>query len=256
LPLDICAEDDNRQAENLDALDPESPDGYAAFIVESVQHQHTFYTPFSFWRDLPVYVEMRVEKVDLRSLFEPVCKEFHIPLTNARGWSDINSRAAMMRRFALWESEGKKCVLLYCGDHDPAGHAISDNLASNMADLATAVGWAPHRLIIERFGLNADFIEAQGLTWNEGLDTGGGRHPLDDPRHPDHAKPYVQDYLRRFGARKVEANALVVRAEAGRELCRERYVPTNAGMEYEGVLQIEREKVREAVAALLMGGAV
>jgi hypothetical protein len=41
-----------------------------------------------------------------------------------------------------------------------------------------------------------------------------------DPRHTDHGKAYVQDYFRRYGARKVEANALVVAPELGRDLCR------------------------------------
>jgi hypothetical protein len=34
------------------------------------------------WDDLKVYVEVAVEKLDLRNLFEPVCEEFHVPLTN------------------------------------------------------------------------------------------------------------------------------------------------------------------------------
>jgi hypothetical protein len=257
LPLDICAEDNNRQAAHLDDLDSDDPDDYAADIVSRVQYQHIFYTPISFWRDLPVYIEMQVEKIDLRSLFGPVCSQFHVPLTNARGWSDLNSRAAIMRRFKYWERRGKQCVLLYCGDHDPAGLAISDCLRANLADLADAVGWSPVQLIIERFGLNADFIEAKRLTWIDGLETGSGRS-LADPRHPDHKKSYVQDYLRRFGARKVEANALVVRPEAGRELCRQailRHVPADAVADYERLLKIEREKVRLAIIDRLAGGA-
>ena len=71
---------------------------------------------------------MFVEKIDLKSLFEPICKRYHIPLTNARGWSDIHSRAAMMKRFTEWENKGKQCVLLYCGDHDPGGLNISETI--------------------------------------------------------------------------------------------------------------------------------
>jgi hypothetical protein len=33
---------------------------------------------------------------------------------------------------------------------------------------------------------------------------------LYDPRHPDHAKPYVRDYIRRYGARKVEQNIKLI----------------------------------------------
>jgi hypothetical protein len=114
----------------------------------------------------------------------------------------------MMRRFAAWEAKGKQCVLLYCGDHDPGGLRISEFIHSNFADLTGAVGWSPEHLIIERFGLDYDFIVAQALVWIENLETGSGKFPLNDPRHPDHFKPYVQSYLRQFGARKCEANAL------------------------------------------------
>jgi hypothetical protein len=163
---------------------------------------------------------MLVEKSDLVSVFAPVCRRYFVPLANAGGNADIWQRAEMMRRFAEHEAAGRQCVLLYCGDHDPAGLRISDMLMSNLTDLAGAVGWHPGDLVIERFGLNADFIRANGLTWIDNLITGSGGR-LDDPRHPDHKKPYVQDYLSEYGPRKVEANALVVAPDAGRALCRD-----------------------------------
>src|SRR5215472_1962000 len=130
--------------------------------------------------------------------------------------------------------EGKQCALLYFGDHDPGGLHISDFLRANFEELERAVGWSPRYLIIDRFGLDYNFIERNGLTWIENLATGSGKS-LADPKHPDHFKAYVQTYLRRFGARKVEANALVARPEAGRELCRQailRYVPESAIDDY------------------------
>ena len=257
LPLDICAEDNSRLADHLEDLDDLGPSAFAAGIVGSIQYAHLSYTPFSFWDDLDTYVEVIVEKVDLKSLFSPVCTEFHCPLTNLKGWSDLNSRAAMMRRFAGKEAEGKRCVALYCGDHDPGGLAISDFLLSNMRDLARAVGWCPDKLTIDRFGLNLDFIEAQDLTWIDNLET-SSRGRLDDPKHPDHRKPYVQSYLARFGARKVEANALVVRPQAGRDLCRQailKYVPTGAVRAYEDRLSSIRKTLRSEIAALFDGSA-
>jgi hypothetical protein len=172
-----------------------------------------------------------------------------VPITNIGGWCDINGRADIMRRFAEWERKGKICVLLYCGDHDPGGLHISDFLRKNFADLTRAVGWNPADLIIDRFGLNADFIKANGLTWIDNLETGSGGD-LADPDHRDHKKIYVQDYLKKFGARKCEANALVVRPREGRMLCQEailRYLPANAIRRYEEQLKAVREKVRTAV---------
>jgi len=156
-----------------------------------------------------------------------------------------------MRRFKKWEARGKQCILLYAGDHDPGGLAISDFLRSNIEELAKAVDWSPDNLIIDRFGLDYDFIEANGLTWIDNLETSSCRN-LADPKHPDHFKPYVQNYLKRFGARKVEANALVARPEAGRQLCRRsilRYVPESAIADYRQRVTVQREKLREAIIA-------
>jgi hypothetical protein len=147
--------------------------------------------------------------------------------------------------------------LLQCGDHDPGGLQISNFLRSNMEDLSNAVGWGPDNLIIERLGLNADFIRRHRLTWIDNLETSSGGR-LDDPKHPDHFKPYVQDYLKRFGARKVEANALVVRPEAGRNLCLEsilRHVPADAVERYDRKLASTQRKAKREIARLLNGGA-
>jgi hypothetical protein len=256
LPLDICSDDEGRTAEHLETIDRETPEQFAQGWLDYVRDDaYQRYTPISFWDDLDVYVQMTVEKVDLKSLFSPVCKEFHIPLINVSGWNDINSRVAIMRRFAYWEARGKRCVNLHGGDHDPGGLNISNFLRSNFADLSRSVGWSPDNLIVDRFGLNAKFIRKNRLTWIDNLETSSGGR-LDDPRHPDHCKPYVQNYLREFGARKVEANALVVRPEAGRKLCRDailQYVPANAVARYQRKLIAARVQARDAIAELLNG---
>jgi hypothetical protein len=137
LPLDICAEDDSRATIGLEDIDTNDVREEAQDWVDYLLYTaHKQYTPFSFWDDLDVYVEMGVEKLDLRNLFEPVCKELHTPLTNFKGWSDLNSRAKMMRRFAAHERAGRRCVLLLCGDHDPGGLHITSKMRKNMEDLS------------------------------------------------------------------------------------------------------------------------
>jgi len=134
-------------------------------------------------------------------------------------------------------------VLLLCNDHDPGGLHISETMRSNLNDLSAQVGWSPDNLIIDRFGLNADFIEANNLTWID-----------DDRRHPDHFKPYVQNYLAAFGARKCEANALVVVPEIGRQLCRDailRYVDATAPRHYQRRLERARRALRRIINEML-----
>src|SRR5262249_46479388 len=153
-------------------------------IFDYVRTAQNYYSPFSFWEDQKYYLQVGVEKADLKNLFTKVCAEFRIPIANLGGWCDINARGSFMRRFAEWERKGKPCVLLYWGDPDPGGLHISSFLKSNFADLENAVGWSPKNLIIDRFGLNHDFIEQNSLVWIDNLKTGNPKQPpLDDPRH-------------------------------------------------------------------------
>jgi hypothetical protein len=232
-------------------IDDETAEEFADDWIDTLESAYQSYTPFSFWENQDHYVEVMVEKIDLKSLFESVCGDYRVRIANAKGWGDINGRARIMRRFQEWEDKGKQCVLLYCGDHDPAGLNISGSLMSLFEELEGAVGWDPSNLIIERFGLNADFIDANNLTWIDNLQTSSGCD-LSSPRHADHKKRYVQDYIAEFGVRKCEANALVVRPEQGRQLCRDailKYVDLDAGQEYRRDLTGRREEAREIIAS-------
>ncbi len=266
LPVDICLDDEGRATEGIEDLDDDVDD-------EIERWEYTLgcapdnYTPVSFWEDQTYYVEMRVEKVDLKSLFKPICDEYHIPIANQSGWADLLSRTRMLVRMYLhWRKYGNIPVLLYCGDFDPGGLSISDWMRDNLKEMAAATAYILRRdhgikvtkeeiedfidtIEIVRFGLNYDFIEENNLTWIDNLETGSGKR-LDDPSHPDHDKAYVQDYIRQYGARKVEANALVVAPEAGRKLCRNailEYVDADAPDEYEASLEEPRDELRRAM---------
>jgi hypothetical protein len=251
LPMDIVAEDGARSFDNLEQLDDADPEEFAESLVDNLERQAEYYHPFSFWRDQDFYIEMAVEKIDLKSLFGPICERFYIPIANARGWSDLNLRWGMLQRIRSHAAAGKRCVVLYCGDHDPAGLNISDSLRKNLSELLTQREWLElmDHLVIDRFGLNADFIAANNLTWIDNLETGSGKS-LAYPGHKDHKCAYVQDYIREFGVRKVEANALVVRPEAGRQLCLDavlRYLPEDAPEKYQEDLIPHREQVCEGI---------
>jgi hypothetical protein len=270
LPVSICAEDNARISTGGSFLntgiDTATASDYAADCVEYshgmaeryLEGAHNSYNPVNYWSMWPYYIEMYVEKIDLFSLFEPVCRGFHVRLQNAKGWSDLNSRAGLLQRFHTAYRAGKKCVLLYCGDHDPAGLQISEYLRANLYELRNAQEvqfWfeEPDDLIIDRFGLNYDFIQANNLTWIENLDTGSGKS-LADPRHPDFNAPYAREYRERFGIRKVEANALVVAPEAGRKLCLDaiiRYLPLDAPDQYRRLVWAEQQKVKAEIEQLL-----
>lgn len=253
LPLDFCSEDGKRAADNLEEIEP-PPAKRAAEIVRYVRTAEQYYTPFSFWNDLNVFVQMAVEKSNLKYLFAKTCEEFCVPIANVGGWADLNVRGGFMQRFREKEAEGKRCVLLYFGDFDPGGLHISNTLRSNFEEMGRATGWSPGNLVIDRFGLDIDFIERNNLTWIDNLATAKGDYPLNDRRHPDHNKPYVQEYLRAHGVRKVESDALLKNPEAGRELCRQailKYVPASAPRRYLNKLKPFRAELRREIDRLL-----
>src|SRR5262245_18352748 len=68
LPLDICAEDDKRAAENLEQIDA-APRDEARGIFEYVKTAQQSYTPFSFWDDLDTYAQAATEKSNIKNLF-------------------------------------------------------------------------------------------------------------------------------------------------------------------------------------------
>jgi hypothetical protein len=248
LPIDFTACDSSRAFDCLefigDELDIEA-DAEVTGIIRSISS----YSPQSFWADQHHYCEMLVEKIDLKTLFAPICKKYHVPIANAKGWSDMNQRFRMIRRFSYWEGQGKQPVLLYCGDFDPVGMKISETLRKNLADLEQATGWRPENLVVDRFGLNLDLIEDLGLTWIDGLATGSGED-LANPTHRHHKCAYVQNWLAQYGAWKVEANALVVRPDAGRTLCEDainEYVSPEAPARFEARMGPARRLLLNAV---------
>lgn len=225
LPIDFVAEEEGRQFHGIEIPESDTPLEYMSRFLSMALRCEEAYIP-DWWTGEQYYIQMIVEKIDLITLFEPVCKEYKIPIATAKGWSSKLQRAAYARRFKEAEEDGLKCVLLYCGDHDPDGLRISDFLRSNLRDLMNirwldgTDGYDPSELIIDRFGLNFDFIQANNLTWIDNLITGSKKN-LASPQHPNHKMPYVQEYLRKIGARKCEANALVVRRQQAEELCRQ-----------------------------------
>ena len=261
LPLNFVGEDAPRASINVEKLDAADPEDEAKRWVNYVDKAHTHYDPLSLWEFQDNYVEMLVEKVGLKNLFAPVCERYHVALGNTRGCWSISMRVDLLLRLANWQAEGKRCVILYCGDHDVHGLRISRDIRSNLEDLLPAfrATYPEHEWFdldavhIDRFGLNADFIKKHKLSWTENLVTGSGKD-LADPAHGIHFNRDVQDYIKRFGERKVEADALVTRAPAGRALCETailQYVDQGGIKKFERAVGRERKKMRAALDRML-----
>lgn len=222
VPIDFVAEEQARAFSGIDVPEERSPLEWLASYLYDILNCEEYYNP-DWWDGEEYYIQMVVEKIDIRTLFEPLCRRYHIPIANSKGWSSMLQRADYSRRFAEAENKGLQCVLLYFGDHDPDGLRISDFLRRNLEDLKYIVwrdglhGYDPESLIIERFGLNYNTIKDLNLTWIDNLITGRGKD-LAHPSHKNFTQPYVRNYISKYGRRKCEANALVTQPNEAADL--------------------------------------
>lgn len=212
-------------------------------------HQH------GYWDDLDFYVEMIVEKKDLVQIFKSTADRYNVRITNGKGDTDIHSRLAMLKRFKEHHQAGRRNVLLAIGDHDPKGLDIVSGLHRTIMSCANLKGldWPYPEFEVVNIGLTEEQIDALDLMKIGNLETGGGKD-LSDPGHADHYKPYVQDYLARFGVWKCEANALVGHPAKARDLLEDainRFIPPGHPAEIEELNEPAKETVREEIARLV-----
>ena len=226
IPFHLVGHDITRAMTGRDVFDQEAtPREYINRQLHESLQQAEMYWPSSYWKYQHYYPIIWCEKGDLLKLFEPeipdAAKRFA-----GKGWADINSRVAVIHE-CMWAEENDLLpVILYCGDHDPAGLQISECIGSNLREIAQVLHWEDGLEAMEdddriiRFGLTADFIDHAGLLWIDGLETSSGGD-LADQSHKHHWKDYVQSYLLQFGPRKCEANALIANRTAALALMRQ-----------------------------------
>ena len=245
LPIDFVAEDQDvtrRFAGIHEAADPTVLLKRLKKEVKEVLNELPTQTT-DYWEDEEYYVMLCCEKGDIRNLFKPICDEYHVPIVNSKGWYPILLRAHIATLSRKGEKRDLRPVLLLFYDHDIAGLKITETFRKGLYDVSGGTGWIPRDLEIHRFGLNADDIEKYGLSWIENLKTGSGRDP-------NWGRKDVKAYVRRFGIRKCESNALFKNDEtldAGEKICRD------AIEKYYGKDALERFKEKEKLAKENLG---
>jgi hypothetical protein len=230
ISIDDIAHDESREALGVEIPTDCSANEFLRRWLSYVQRCEQAYTP-DWFAGMDYYVQMLVEKFDLVTLFRPICSAFHIPIATAKGWSGRIQRAEFGRRFKEAEARGLQCVQLYGGDFDPPGVHIFNNLKKNYDDVKHVVwsdgttGYDPKNLIVKRFTLTETQIEDLKLPWINNLKTGSKKGlDLADRSHKQHYEAWVQDWLRKVGARKVEANALITHPAEARRICEDTIV--------------------------------
>lgn len=80
LPMDFVAEDVAHEWLGVEIPTNKSHKEYLKESFEEDIENNFWYTP-DWWKDEDYYIQMVVEKVDLVTLFKPICDKFHIPIT-------------------------------------------------------------------------------------------------------------------------------------------------------------------------------
>ncbi len=209
------------------------------------------YDGVSFWEGQDYYIQLLVEKVDLKSLFRKICNKHRIPIANLHGSGSIEQKAAMAHNFQYHENEGRRPILFACGDFDPPGQEIREVLKDWFVKYINFTGWDPKNLIVDPIGLTYSFIQENKLTWIDNLKSGSKRD-LDDPK----GKVWIEnrfnirEYVAKYGVRKCEANAIVIVPEIGRKMLQDaidKWLGKDAYKDYEEYLEVKRDRAKQLI---------
>jgi len=211
------------------------------------------YDGISFWEDKNCYIQLLVEKVDLKYLFARLCKKYRIPAANLHGWGSLEQKAVMAKNFQYHENEGRQPILFACSDFDPPGLEISNELKGDFEEFSIFTGWRPYNLEVERIGLGYNFIQDNHLIWVENLKSSNPKKPaMNDPKSDVWKKNtyHIREYVAKYGARKCEANAIVVVPKLGEKMFQDyidKWLGENAYKDYEEALEAGQSMAKELI---------
>jgi hypothetical protein len=108
------------------------------------------------WNDQPNHVELWVEKDALAGIFDPVCREYQVPLLAHRGNNSTSLMYEGGKRLAKKISLGRKPIMLHFGDHDPTGISLTRDVRKRLSL------YAREDIEVRRLALNMDQVALYG----------------------------------------------------------------------------------------------
>lgn len=157
-------------------------------VVDGIEHQFAL----DFWQRQNVYVEVWIEKDALSDVVKRPCQRWRVPFMPCKGYLSASEAWRAGQRFKEAHEEGRECVLIHLGDHDPSG---TDMTRDNAARVELYSDGA--EVDVRRIALNMDQVERYNPPPNP-LKVKGGK--LSDSR--------ALAYLERFGRESWELDAL------------------------------------------------
>ena len=153
-------------------------------IIESASDQYMKDT----WQGQDYYVEVWVEKEALANVVGRVANELDVSYFCCRGYVSQSEMWSAAQRFIRYQSEGKYCVLIHLGDHDPSGIDMSRDIQE--------------RLIM--FGVNSNAFEFRRIALN--LEQISLYNPPPNPAKITDSRS--TSYINKFGDESWELDAL------------------------------------------------
>lgn len=144
------------------------------------------YIRYDRWARQNTYIEVWVEKEALGNVIAKACKPLLVPHMACKGYLSASEAWRAGQRFNDKLAQGKECVLIHLGDHDPSGIDMTrDN--NNRLNMFTNYG-----VNVGRIALNMDQVESY--------------RPPPNPAKVTDSR--AKDYIARYGAKSWELDAL------------------------------------------------
>ena len=143
---------------------------------------------FDRWARQDYYVEVWVEKEALGNIIERACGPYLVPHLACKGYLSASEAWRAGRRFKKKLDEGKQCVMIHLGDHDPSGIDMTRDNSDRLGLFAEDA----YGVDVIRLALNMDQIKEYG-----------------PPANPTKVTDSRADkYIQRFGHTSWELDAL------------------------------------------------
>lgn len=144
------------------------------------------YIRFDQWARQDTYVEVWVEKEALGNVVNRACSPLLVPYMSCKGYLSASEAWRAGSRYEEKLDEGKNCVLIHLGDHDPSG---IDMTRDNDDRLELFAG---EKIDVRRIALNMDQVSEYNPPTNPAKIT--------DSR--------AKDYIKKYGRSSWELDAL------------------------------------------------
>ncbi len=121
--------------------------------IDSILKDLHYQFAADFWKDQPYYIEVWVEKDALSNVVDRACVKYRVPYLACKGYLSASEAYRAAKRFETAGLDGKNCLLIHLGDHDPSGLDMTRDNGARM-NLMSMEG-----VEVRRIALNRDQID-------------------------------------------------------------------------------------------------